>query len=168
MICGYNLTCAHYTYVGFLLLGITRGEFQFVFSSPESVLKPYWRNVFLTPTWQARLHLIAVDEAHCISEWGDDFRKDYRQLSELRSILKALIMALTATTTGNVKEDIMKYLQLSEDDTDIVFRSCDRPNIYIIQLSEDDTDIVFRSYDRPNIYIQVVKNQSTDYEVSLD
>ena len=102
--------------------------------------------MFLTPTWQTRLHLKAVDEAHCISEWGDDFRKDYRQLSELISILKAPIMALTATTTEKVKEDIMKYLQLSEDDTDIVFRSCDRPNIYI----------------------QVVKKQSTNYEVSLD
>ena len=109
-------------------------------------MKPYWRNIFVTPTWQTRLQLIVIDEAHCISEWGDDFRKDYRLLSELRSIFKSPIMALTATTTERVKEDIMKYLQLSEEDTDVVFRSCDRPNIFI----------------------EFQKRQSSDYEVSLD
>jgi ATP-dependent DNA helicase RecQ len=45
------------------------------------------------------MKLIAIDEAHCVSEWGDDFRKEYQQLFELRSFFKVPVMALTATST---------------------------------------------------------------------
>lgn len=129
-----------------LLLGIAKGDFQFVFSSPESVLKPYWRKIFLSSTWQSKLHLIAVDEAHCVSEWGEEFRKDFQQLGELRSFFKVPVLALTATSTEKVKVDIMKYLQLTDD----------------------NTEIIFRSSDRPNIFISLLQKQSQDYEVCLD
>ena len=90
--------------------------------------------------WQTCLHLIVVDEAHCVSEWGEDFRKDYRLLSELRSIFNIPVMALTATTTEKVKQDIMEYLHLNDEDTDVVFRSCDRPNIFIYFEKRKSTD----------------------------
>ena len=122
-----------------------KGTFQFVFSSPESVLKQHWRRIFFSQVWQARLRLLVIDEAHCISEWGEDFRPEYMQLCELRSCFNVPIMALTATTTVKVKGDIMRSLHLEET----------------------DTDVIFRSPDRPNIYLQVLKRNCTDYSLSL-
>ncbi len=109
------------------------------------MLKPHWRKVFLSKVWQTKLTLIAVDEAHCISEWGEDFRLEYQQLSELRRLFKVPIMALTATSTVAVEGCIMQHLQLNDT----------------------DTDPVSRSSDRPNIFIQVMKRDSADYAVSL-
>lgn len=108
-------------------------------------MKSYWRKVFLSKEWQTRLSFIAVDEAHCISEWGEDFRPDYQNLHELRSFFQVPVMALTATSTEKVKSDIMTHLQLNDE----------------------ETEIIFKSPDRPNIYIQLRKKESTDYEVSL-
>jgi ATP-dependent DNA helicase RecQ len=54
-----------------------------------------------------------------VSEWGDDFRKEYQQLFELRSFFKVPVMAFTATSTKKVKGDIMEHLQLIEDNTDV-------------------------------------------------
>ena len=65
---------------------IAEGRFTFVFASPESVLKPKWRDVFLTETWQTRISLIVIDEAHSILEWGEEFRPEYQQLCQLRSL----------------------------------------------------------------------------------
>ena len=114
-------------------VGITRGDCHFVFSSPESVLKPYWEKKFMNETWQSKTGLIVIDEAHCISEWGEDFRSDYQHLHELRSFFSVSIMTLTATSTKKVKDDIMEHLQLADDDTDIIFKSPNRPNIFITQ-----------------------------------
>lgn len=99
----------------------------------------------MNETWQSKTRLIVIDEAHCISEWGEDFRSDYQHLHELRSFFSVPIMTLTATSTKKVKDDIMEHLQLADDDTDIIFKS---PN-------------------RPNIFIEVRKKESTDYEVAL-
>ncbi|VDI56293.1 ATP-dependent DNA helicase RecQ [Mytilus galloprovincialis] len=112
--------------------GIKEGKFSFLFSSPESALMPQWRSVFMSDVWQNKLKLIAIDEAHCVSEWGgESFRKEYQRLFELRSFFDVPVMALTATSTKEVKADIFKYLQLSDECTDIVFKSPDRANIYI-------------------------------------
>ena len=99
----------------------------------------------MNETWQSKTGLIVIDEAHCISEWGEDFRSDYQHLHELRSFFSVPILTLTATSTKKVKDDIMEHLQLADDDTDIIFKS---PN-------------------RPNIFIEVRKKESTDYEVAL-
>ncbi|XP_053377011.1 uncharacterized protein LOC128547710 [Mercenaria mercenaria] len=111
--------------------GISRGEYSFVFASPESVLKPKWRTVFMNDVWQKRLTCIVFDEAHCISEWGEDFRPDYKDMAQLRSFFKVPVLALTATSTVEVKNDIMSVLQLSESDTDVIARSANRQNIFI-------------------------------------
>ncbi|XP_063416394.1 uncharacterized protein LOC134698034 [Mytilus trossulus] len=145
-----NVRCAKITGIGEMerqtVTEITNGKYSIVFSSPESVLKPYWKTVFLSATWQTHLKLIAIDEAHCISEWGDDFRKDYQQLYELRSFFGAPLMALTGTSTKKVKKDIMEHLQLQDE----------------------DTDLVYKSPDRPNLYLQILKKESTDYDSCLD
>jgi superfamily II DNA helicase RecQ len=61
--------------------GVTDGDFQYVFSSPETVLKPHWKNVVLSKTWQTRMKLLVIDEA-LYFRVGDNFRQDYQQLSE--------------------------------------------------------------------------------------
>ena len=101
--------------------------------------------MFLSLTWQTKVVMLAIDEAHCISEWGEDFRTDYTELNQLRSFFNVPVMALTATSTTKVKDDIMSNLNLTDD----------------------DTDIIFKSPDRPNIYIQTKKRESNDYQVSL-
>lgn len=92
------------------------------------LLKPHWKNVFLSKTWQTRMKLLVIDEAHCISEWGDNFRQEYQQLSELRSFFQTPVMALTGTSTKKVKADITTHLHLSRD----------RPNIFI-QISKRES-----------------------------
>ncbi|CAC5388946.1 recQ [Mytilus coruscus] len=124
------------------ILGIKEGLFSFVFSSPESALMPQWRSVFMSDSWQKKLKLIAIDEAHCVSEWGESFRKEYQRLFELRSFFDVPVMALTATSTKEVKADIFKYLQLSDECTDIVFKSPDRANIYIYNSIKESIDRV--------------------------
>ena len=75
------------------------------------------------------LSLLAVDEAHCVSEWGHDFRPEYRQLGRLRSrYTKVPMLALTATATERVRDDILEQLRLYEPYTHIA--SFDRPNLY--------------------------------------
>ncbi|KAK6168569.1 hypothetical protein SNE40_021075 [Patella caerulea] len=111
--------------------GIRNGDFRIILSSPETILKKLWKDVLLSDVYQERLILMCIDEAHCISEWGEDFRTEYRQLHELRSILCCPVMILTATSTDAVTNDIFKHLHLSQRDTEIVFKTPDRPNIYI-------------------------------------
>jgi superfamily II DNA helicase RecQ len=112
------------------------------------LLKPHWKNVLLSKTWLTRMKLLVIDEAHCIFEWGDNFR---RELSELRSFFQTPVMALTGTSTKKVKADITTHLYLSDEDI----------YIYIY------TDIVYKSPDRPNKFIQILKRESSEYEMSL-
>ena len=74
------------------------------------------------------LRLIAIDEAHCISEWGHDFRPDYRTLSDLRTLFPDTpVMALTATATERVRQDIVDQLRLG--DAPQFVSGFDRPNL---------------------------------------
>jgi ATP-dependent DNA helicase RecQ len=83
---------------------------------------------FLERVLNWNVALVAIDEAHCISEWGHDFRPEYRELKKLRSYLPEVpIMALTATATERVRNDIIKQLRLRDPRRYVA--SFDRPNL---------------------------------------
>ena len=90
---------------------IKNGKTKLLYVAPESLVKTE-NTDFLR---SANISLYAIDEAHCISEWGHDFRPEYRKLRTIiESIQKAPIIALTATATPKVRQDIMKNLRINE------------------------------------------------------
>ena len=108
------------------------GDFKFLYVSPERL------GTALFQSWLSLLPInyIVVDEAHCISQWGYDFRPDYLTISELRKTVDAPVIALTATATPRVAEDIMDKLEFRER---LLLRSgFERPNLsYIVRRCED-------------------------------
>jgi ATP-dependent DNA helicase RecQ len=106
------------------LRGLHNGEFRLLYLAPERLMLS---GVLLDlQRWNVRL--LAVDEAHCISEWGHDFRPEYRQLAELRQLFpETPMMALTATATERVRADIIKLLKLREPRCYVA--SFNRPNL---------------------------------------
>ncbi|MGA2749410.1 MAG: DNA helicase RecQ [Verrucomicrobiota bacterium] len=106
------------------LRGLHRHEFVLLYAAPERLMLPG----FLDDLQKWNVNLIAIDEAHCISEWGHDFRPEYRQLSQLRALFPAVpMMALTATATARVRADIIQLLQLREPACFVA--SFNRPNL---------------------------------------
>jgi len=87
------------------------GDIKFLYVSPERLLT----DLFLERVQKMKINLLAVDEAHCISQWGYDFRPAYLQIAELREYLPGVnILALTATATPKVQDDIVDKLVLRE------------------------------------------------------
>jgi ATP-dependent DNA helicase RecQ len=100
------------------------GEFRLLYAAPERLMLDDWKHNLRS--WNVAA--LAIDEAHCISEWGHDFRPEYRQLSELRSLLPNIpVMALTATATTRVRTDIVSHLHLC--DPAVFVASFNRPNL---------------------------------------
>ena len=108
------------------------GEFKFLYLSPERL----GTALFQSYIDLLNVSYIVVDEAHCISQWGYDFRPDYLQIGKLRERIKAPVIALTATATPQVAEDIMEKLGFEEK---LLLRSgFERPNLnYIVRKCED-------------------------------
>src|SRR5438874_9534476 len=105
------------------MLGLRDGRFRLLYVAPERAMLPG----FLANLKDWNVSLIAIDEAHCISEWGHDFRPEYRQLVKLRELFpETPVMALTATATKRVQEDIVKQLRLNKASCYIA--SFNRPN----------------------------------------
>jgi hypothetical protein len=115
---------------------LRRRELQLVYCSPERIVSPGFYQDLLALGASA----VAVDEAHCISHWGHDFRPEYRQLGALRgSGARVPILALTATATPRVQEDIVRQLGLV-DEVKLV-GDFDRPNLtYRITPRKDQVD----------------------------
>jgi ATP-dependent DNA helicase RecQ len=106
------------------LRDLHNGEFRLLYVAPERLML----SGFLADLQKWNVQLVAIDEAHCISEWGHDFRPEYRQISELRKYLPNVpFMALTATATGRVREDIVSHLKLHEPKCYVA--SFNRPNL---------------------------------------
>jgi ATP-dependent DNA helicase RecQ len=100
-----------------------RGELELLYVSPERAAKASFRRMMeRTP-----IALLAIDEAHCVSQWGHDFRPDYMLLSELREVVDAPMIALTATATPVVMKEIESRLALR--DARIIRTGFDRPNL---------------------------------------
>src|SRR5205085_5598045 len=113
----------------------TAGEYRLLYLSPERLARAD------TVNWLRRVPIafFAIDEAHCISEWGHEFRPEYRQLSALRLAFPDLpIAAFTASATRRVRHDILEQLKLREPHKYIA--SFHRPNLrYIVRQCENDT-----------------------------
>jgi len=121
------------------LRGLHNSEYRLLYVAPERMML----SGFLSNLQHWQVNLIAIDEAHCISEWGHDFRPEYRQLAELRRHFPEVpVMALTATATPRVRDDIVKQLRLRE------------PSRYVA------------SFNRPNLSYRVLPKQSAYSQLS--
>lgn len=103
---------------------LEQGQIQLLYVTPERFRK----QEFIDIITKRKVSLLAVDEAHCISEWGHDFRHDYTRLSDIREMLgHPPVVALTATATAQVRADIKKNLDMEGAETFIT--GFDRPNL---------------------------------------
>jgi len=110
------------------------GDYKFLYVSPERISTPLFRN----RVGRINLSLVAVDEAHCISQWGYDFRPSYLKIASLREIIDPEVpfLALTATATAQVVNDIMEKLEFRE--ANVLRTSFARKNIsYLVRRVEE-------------------------------
>lgn len=108
------------------------GDYKFLYVSPERL----GTRLFQGYLREMNVSYIVVDEAHCISQWGYDFRPDYLQIGKIREIVDAPVIALTATATPDVAEDIMERLCFKEKC--LVKSGFERPNLsYIVRNTQD-------------------------------
>jgi ATP-dependent DNA helicase RecQ len=104
--------------------GLHRGQYRMLYVAPERLML----DAFLERALNWNIAQLAIDEAHCISEWGHDFRPEYRELKKLRKHLPDVpIIALTATATERVRADVIKELKLR--DPRFYVASFNRPNL---------------------------------------
>jgi ATP-dependent DNA helicase RecQ len=131
------------------LRGLHRGEYRLLYVAPERLML----SGFLEDLRRWNVSLFAIDEAHCVSEWGHDFRPEYREISKLReSFPQVPFMALTATATERVREDIIKSLSLRNPKTYVA--SFNRPNLtYRVQPKSG-------AYEQTLSFIRARRNES--------
>lgn len=107
--------------------GMVRGEFKLVYAAPERLAS----GAFVETLTRCNVQLVAVDEAHCIAQWGHDFRPDYRRIGELLARLRPpRVLACTATATPEVRREIREQLRLG-DGCHEVLRGFARPNLHL-------------------------------------
>ena len=123
---------------------IYNGEIKLLYLAPERLNQEFISNFLVDLHQEVGIAGFAIDEAHCVSEWGHDFRPDYRKLSQLRHYFpKVPWLGLTATATDRVRLDIIKQLDLR------------------------DPDIHVASFNRPNLYYEVRRKSTTPYKELL-
>jgi ATP-dependent DNA helicase RecQ len=126
--CGYPAAALYSGMEAAQIRGVEReiagGRLHLIFVAPERMLTPR----FLEVADRLGVATFAIDEAHCISHWGHDFRPEYRQLAELKTRFpKASVHAYTATATERVRRDVIEQLGLK--DPTVLVGSFDRPNL---------------------------------------
>lgn len=105
---------------------VTAGKYDLLYVTPERFRKAE----FIAALEQRNVGLLAVDEAHCISQWGHDFRPDYTRLAEIRELLgNPVTIALTATATPEVQQDIVRQLALVPEEVKLFHEGIERPNL---------------------------------------
>jgi ATP-dependent DNA helicase RecQ len=128
---------------------VRRGQIKLLYVAPETLLTPRLLDLIGSMPFSC----LTIDEAHCISEWGHDFRPEYRQLVEVRQRFpQAVCLALTATATPVVRADIRSSLNFSSSDEYIA--SFDRPNL-MIEIAPKNNPL-----DQTLAYLQKHKDQS--------
>ncbi len=118
--------------VDLALNNATYGDYKFLYVSPERLSTTLFKSYLEV----MNISFLVVDEAHCISQWGYDFRPDYLAIARLREIVDAPVIALTATATPDVAKDIMSKLEFSQEN----LRQGDfaRPNLtYLVRKADD-------------------------------
>jgi ATP-dependent DNA helicase RecQ len=115
---------------------LREGQYKLVYVAPER----FRSEAFVSALLDARLALYAIDEAHCISQWGHDFRPDYALLGQVRKRLRPpRTVALTATATPEVRDDITRVLLMK--DPQVFVAGFDRPNLFLeVALVTGDSD----------------------------
>lgn len=127
------------------LAGCARGDFKLLYIAPERCRDAG----FLAMLERVEVSRLAVDEAHCISEWGHDFRPDYRRLRQFRERMgRPSTIALTATATARVRGDIVASLGLDAGATDVHVHGFDRPNLVlsVYPAANDSKKIAYLSW----------------------
>ncbi len=140
-----------------------RANYKFIYVSPERLST----DTFLEALPYMNISMVAVDEAHCISQWGYDFRPEYKQIAEIRKILpNAPILALTATATPEVAKDIQTSLLFKEENVKRI--SFYRSNLaYKVKLTESKDEELIRLLTKTDgSAIIYVRNRKKTKEVS--
>ena len=141
---GVNAVAIHsglsYTQIDIALDNCVYGDVKFLYVAPERLAT----EAFRLRVQRMNVSLLAVDEAHCISQWGYDFRPSYLRIAEIRKMLPDTpILALTASATKMVADDIMARLGFSEQN--IIRSSFARPNLsYAVRHTDDKTEQLLR------------------------
>jgi len=123
---------------------INNPEIKFLYLSPERLKNKTVRERIR----QMKVNLFAVDEAHCISQWGFDFRPEYRQIAEIREMMpKVPVLALTATATRDVVDDIQAQLGFKKKN--VFQKSFERKNLsYVVRICENKTDKMIEMFNK--------------------
>ncbi|MDV6236706.1 ATP-dependent DNA helicase RecQ [Leptospira ellisii] len=104
------------------------GRYKILYVSPERFRK----SEFLDALKERKVSLLAIDEAHCVSQWGHDFRPDYSKIAEFREILgRPTVIALTATATEEIRGDIIRQIGLKEEEITVFNEGICRPNLFL-------------------------------------
>ena len=140
-----------------------RANYKFIYVSPERLST----DTFLEALPYMNISMVAVDEAHCISQWGYDFRPEYKQIAEIREILPRVpFLALTATATPEVAKDIQASLLFKEENVKRI--SFYRSNLaYKVKLTENKEEELIKLFTQtPGSAIIYVRNRKKTKEVS--
>lgn len=138
------------------------GRIKLLYVTPERFRK----QEFVDKIRTAKISLLAVDEAHCISEWGHDFRPDYSRIAEFRKLIgNPLTIALTATATPEVQKDIIAKLGLTKNEIKIYHEGIERPNLRLetadIYDEKETLTAIYKVLDKFNgsgiIYFSLIK-----------
>jgi ATP-dependent DNA helicase RecQ len=139
------------------------GDYKFLYLSPERLST----EIFLKRLESMKVNLIAVDEAHCISQWGYDFRPSYLQISKIREYLPGVpVLALTATATPTVADDIQEKLLFKEKNA--IRQTFERKNlVYLVRKTEDKAAYLLRILNKQKgCGIVYVRNRKKTREIA--
>ncbi|MDM4017737.1 RecQ family ATP-dependent DNA helicase [Roseiconus lacunae] len=107
---------------------LSAGDYQILYVTPERFRK----QEFLEAIGKRDVNLLAIDEAHCVSQWGHDFRPDYTRIAEIRERLgEPTTIALTATATSECRKDIYRQMGIDPNEIRLFHEGIDRPNLHL-------------------------------------